>query len=160
MSGAYDYLATFGIDPRRVRRGMVLADIVNMSLGEIPRFRDGWVERGQNPDAAPGVGPLIIAFYTESNGIFRDGMASKIFGIRSNPLYREERDDLIADGFTTFYFNVPAGLPDETVHSLARAAVEKVDTDARWVNALGLGMTLGPLLRLVNDDPTPEGSPS
>jgi hypothetical protein len=137
MTGrAFDFLAVFGIDPARVQRGMILASIVELQLGEIPRFRDAWVEKHQNPDAAPGVGPLVIAFYTESNGMHRDPMASKIFGIRSNPYYREERDDRYATDFTTFYFNVPAGQPDETLHALAHAAVEPVDTDQRWTKAM------------------------
>lgn len=136
MSGDV-YFRAFGMDPKRILRGNLLTDILGIRLNDVPRFRDAWVERGQNPDKAPGVGPLIIALYTESNGHHRDGMASKIFTMRAHPMYREERDDWIMPTFTTFYFNVPAEASAETINAMAHAAVEPVNTDRRWAEALG-----------------------
>lgn len=133
----FDYLATFGIDPARIMRGTILATVLDLELGQIPRFRDAWAERWQNPDRAPGVGPIVIALYTECNGTFRDGMASKIFGIRAHPMYREERDDTLAKNYTTFYMNVPAVIDEEVRVAMIRTAVPPVDTDARWRTALG-----------------------
>lgn len=136
---AFDYSETFGKDAERITRGRILGNIVGLDVyDDIPYFRDAWVERGQNPDRAPGVGPIVIAFYTHSNTpLRRKAMAPKVFKVRSNPLYWYERDDIFASEYTTFYFSVPAELDAEIIASLARVAVQPVDTDSRWRIALG-----------------------
>lgn len=133
----FDYSTTFG-DDRRLLRGQLLLGVLDLGLYDVPAFRDAWVERHQNPDKAPGVGPMVIAVYTESNGAHRDPLASKVFTMRAHPMYREEADDRVATDYTTFYFNTPQNVPEEVLGAMAARAVDPVDTSVRWATALGL----------------------
>lgn len=134
---SFDYAATFGNDTRLLR-GQILGSILSLSLYDIPAYRDSWCERWQNPDREPGVGPLIIAIYTESNGKHRDPLASKIFTLRAHEMYDHERDDEVATDYTTFYFRIPADTPQDIIGTMAARAVDPVDTDLRWTTALGI----------------------
>lgn len=137
------YTEAFGDDPRRLLRGQVIAGMLELSLYDIPRFRDAWVERHQNPDREIGIGRIVLAIYTESNGPHRDAMASKIFTMRAHELYYQERDDIAHPNYTTFYFNIPTGLEPEIINSLISRAVDPVDTDLRWTTVLGAPQRTG-----------------
>lgn len=140
MSSPFDYLATFGDQPSRITRGRVLAGLLDLDIDEIPAYRDAWVEKWQNPDREPGVGPMMIVLYLEigTGPQERRRHAVKIFTLRAHPQYRSERDDVVATGFACFYFATPTGIPDTIHATMAARAVDPVDTDARWAAALGI----------------------
>jgi hypothetical protein len=133
-----DYAVVFGDDPRRPFRMRQLAELVGFTLTEVPRFRDAWIEFHQAEFAAENVGHLEVVLYTQSNGDFRDSAASKIFGLRTSPLYREEFDETVATTYTAFHFSLPPDTPQNVLATMRGAATEPVDTDARWRRVLDL----------------------
>lgn len=53
---ADDYEATFGGGAARLTRGRILGALLGIPLEDMPRYRDAWCERWQNPDREPGGG--------------------------------------------------------------------------------------------------------
>lgn len=132
-----DYESTFGGGAARLLRGRLLGEVLGIPSDRMPRFRDAWCERGQNPEREPGVGPLIIALYChiDETRIVERGIAERVFDLRSNPYYMHETYDRF--GYTVFRFNVPASLDSDMLGAMAARAVSPVDTDVRWATALG-----------------------
>lgn len=121
---------------RLILRVRTVAGLVGIDPNVIPAVRDAWIEKHRSADD-PERGHLLIAIYTEAREDIRRH-ASGIFAMRAHERYSGERDDTVAPTYLTFYFRVPAEeMSEATLASLVGAAVEPVDTDARWAAALG-----------------------
>lgn len=112
-------------DGRQHERGAVLL----AALGNPPvsRFRDAWCEKGED-------GP-VIHLYTRQGGPNREPFAASIAELRAHPLYLRDADDSFDSTYAGFWFSCPAD--PATREALERIAVEPVDTDALWREAIG-----------------------
>lgn len=128
------YVEAFGNDDRRETRIRILLSLLEIDGAQMLTLVDAWPERRQNPDREPGVGPLVLAFYLYRRA---KGGALTAFVLQSHPLHVESRNDTVAPEYMTVYLSAPANLASNMLHTLAAAAVEQVDTDARWSAALG-----------------------
>lgn len=110
-------------DGRQRERGAVLLAV----LGNPPvsRFRDAWCEKGED-------GP-VIHIYTRTGGPNREAFAASNEALQAHPLYLRDADDSLDPTYAGFWFSVPGG---EIGEALAAVAVEPVDTDARWREAI------------------------
>lgn len=125
-------IAVCGIDPEK-----------------IGRYRDVWMERdGESEDS------LIIAVYTRNGGGNREDYAEQIAYMQGHPQYVEDSDDSFDSTYATFRFRVREsdldlsgqerwGVPreqwldrEETWGGLNLAAVDRIDTDERWREAI------------------------
>ena len=135
--GLYDVVLG---DGQQKHRGQVLLNVL-ASAGDarVARFRDGWVERGED-------GEPVIAVYTRTGGGNREcfceanGRQHPDGGcylaanetLAAHPLYLRDADDHFDATYATFYFRVP----DEHRETLGRVAVDHVDMNARWREAI------------------------
>lgn len=87
--------------------GRVLLEVLGLRRRDLGRYRDAWIERGE--DQQPR-----IAVYTRLGGRNRQDYAEIIRGLRAHPRYVLDRDDGYDETYATFYF----GLPEEVVETL------------------------------------------
>lgn len=120
MSGLYSQLMG---DGREVERGKTALMVLGvMSFG---RFRDAWVERGQD-------GKPVFAIYTRNGGGNRENWAETIGAMQANEHYLRDADDTFDSTYATFYFRVPV----EWHEALAQVMIEPVDMSAKWLAAI------------------------
>lgn len=127
MRGLYNAVIA---DGREEMRGEVLLPI--LGLPYVGRFRDVWVERGEN-------GEPIIAIYTRNGGDNREAQAKAIEIMRANPHYVSDRDDTFDNTYAAFYFSAPK----EHEEFLRKMMQDPIDTDQRWRDAIARLDTLG-----------------
>ena len=118
--GLYDVV--LGDGHQGERGAVLLAMLGNPGVG---RFRDAWVEKGDD-------GEPVIAVYTRIGGPNREDYAAVIDALAAHPQYIRDADDSFDATYATFWFRVPALARD----ALARVAVEPVDMSARWREAI------------------------
>ncbi len=142
-------------DGNQRERGAVLLGMLGGPV--VARFRDAWVEKGED-------GP-VIAVYTRQGGGNREcycegGEAGPAHvpescyaacneALAAHPLYLRDADDDFDGTYATFYFRAP----EEWREVLAEAAVEPVDTDERWQEAIARVKRgdISPALRAAGD---------
>lgn len=114
------------------RRGAFLLPLVGFtSFEQTGRFRDCWLIRD-------GVGRLMVQLYTRNGGNNRTGYADVIDAMRASRLYQRDADDTFDTTFANFYFLVPVEELDATLAAkLTELAIDPVDTDQRWRDAVG-----------------------
>jgi len=110
-------------DGRQHVRGAVLLAVLGNPV--IARFRDAWAEKGEN-------GP-VIHIYTRQGGPNREAFAASNEALQAHPLYLRDADDSFDCTYAGFWFAAPAG---KVAEALAEVAVDPVDTDARWREAI------------------------
>lgn len=120
MSGLYNALIG---DGREVERGSMTVRI--LGLEDVGRFRDSWVERGED-------GKPVFAIYTRNGGGNRERQAEPIASMRANEYYLRDADDTFDETYATFYFRVP----DEWQEALTPVMIEPVDMSAKWIAAI------------------------
>jgi hypothetical protein len=130
------YGMVFGGENPTARALLKILEITNVG-----RFRDGWVERGED-------GEPVIAIYTRNGGGNRDCfcddyepdshprggvcLAYVIAQLGKHPLYLRDADDKFDQTYATFYFRCPEGFED----ILRGVMVNPVDMDERWLTAI------------------------
>jgi len=118
-----------------ILRVRTIAGLVGIDPNVIPAVRDAWIEKHRSVED-PTRGHLLAAIYTEAREDIRRHAAG-VFAMRAHERYASERDDSVVPTYLTFFFRVPAEeMSEATLASLVGAAVEPVDTDARWAAAL------------------------
>jgi len=110
-------------DGHQLERGAVLLAVLGNPV--VSRFRDAWCERGED-------GP-VIHLYTRQGGPNRPAFAASNEALQAHPLYLRDADDSFDSTYAGFWFSAPAG---EIGEALAAVAVDPVDTDARWQEAI------------------------
>jgi hypothetical protein len=100
------------------------AGILCIAPERFPRARDSWIEKDP--------GGAVIALYTRAGGGNRDDYAEQIALLQHHALYLEDADDTFDKTYATFRFRVPESIAD-VAESMA---VDRVDTDARWREAI------------------------
>ena len=114
------------------RGAVLLAALDNPDIG---RFRDAWVEKGDN-------GEPVIAIYTRNGGGNRECwcdqhpepgcLAAINEALTAHPLYLRDADDDFDCTYATFYFSAPVELRD----ALLMVAQEPVNMSERWQDAI------------------------
>jgi len=116
MGGLYNMVIG---DGHEHERGQILIALLG---GVDPgRFRDAWIERGEDGDP-------VIAIYTRNGGGNREEYKPEIEAMRANALYLRDADDTFDSTYATFYF----AAPPEHRDALRGLAVDPVDTDEVW----------------------------
>jgi hypothetical protein len=133
------YHLVFGEEAASQRGSVLLGLLGFRSFDDVGRYRDAWVERGQD-------GRPVIAVYTRNGGGNRvcwraeegescDGTCTGCVAtnfLPAHPLYLRDKDDGFDSTYATFYFRPP----EEWVEALAEVAGDPVDTDQRWHDAI------------------------
>lgn len=118
-----------------------LADLFGVT--DIPRFRDLWVEKSDDPE----VTTLVI--YTRTGGGNREEYHEANKRLASHPGYVGDEDDAFDSTYAIFKFSVNKGMmnldlisdagranPDAVWASIKESEVDPVDTRARWEQAI------------------------
>jgi hypothetical protein len=111
-------------DGHQHERGAVLLAVLGNP--EVARFRDVWCEKGED-------GP-VIHLYTRQGGPNRACCAASNEALQAHPLYLRDADDSFDHTYASFWFSAPP--MREMQEALATVAVDPVDTDARWQEAI------------------------
>lgn len=118
-----------------------LQHLLGLSLADVGRYRDVWLERVEGDD-------VRVAVYTRNGGgnrgHFDEGAAGPectctgciiTYHLPTHPLYRFDEDDGFDNTYATVYFSLPPAM----IASLDREApdwrndiIAPVDTGARW----------------------------
>ena len=138
-------------DGNQRERGAILLTLLGNP--DVARYRAAWVEKSE-------AGP-VIAIYTRQGGGNRECYCAD-YGrehpdpscyaacneaLAKHPLYLRDQDDGFDATYATFYFRAPAELPASVpadlrevmaaaLEALPGIAVEPVDTDQRWQDAI------------------------
>jgi hypothetical protein len=141
------YGLVFNGQQAQERGRALLAALGFTAFTDVGRYRDSWVERGDD-------GEPVVAVYTRNGGGNRgcyaefdmacDGhctgcVATKV--LPAHPLYLRDRDDDFDSTYATFYFRAPAEWRDQ----LEEIAQEPVNMSERWQQAIeAVGGTVEP----------------
>jgi hypothetical protein len=98
-----------------------LLSLLGLTRQEVGRFRDTWVQKGQD-------GELEIAVYTRNGG---NNRPHHMPDFSTHPLYLRDKDDTFDNTYATIYFKALPGSREE----LLPMVVER-DPDVEWQKAL------------------------
>jgi hypothetical protein len=87
------------------RGHFLLAQLGFKSLSEVGRYRDGWLEKGENKVPR-------IAIYTRNGGGNRENLEEVFNKLKSHPDYLFDKDDDYDNTYATIYFKCPKDLTD------------------------------------------------
>lgn len=114
-------------------RGHLILPILGLSFGDVPRFRDLWVEKI--------AGEPVIVLMTRTGGEYlRAEYEAEISLLQEHPLYLSDADEEFDSTMMSFRFGPPEGCAED----LMTIAVDPIDIGARWAEALEMikGMKL------------------
>lgn len=106
------YNILFGRNPH----SKLLLQLLDLTEGDIGRFRDAFVSEGK------------IAIYTRLGGGNRESYKENIKKLQGHPNYLSDQDDDFDCTYATFYFS----FPEDYREILERMDTGKFDPDERW----------------------------
>ena len=136
MSGLYNVV--FGTNPNLPG---VLGALIAAQEFDPGRLRDAWLEHGDEDDE------VIARILTRNGGFNREDQADAIESMRSHPWFLYDADEKHDGTYASFYFKIDFGVINvivdleggpagEVEAAMRAAAVDPVDTDARWAEAM------------------------
>lgn len=120
MGDMYDVM--LGDGKQQTRGALFAKTILGFEQGDIPRFRDAWIELDHD-------GTLMIAVYTRVGGNNRADYMEQIGKVEAHPLYRRTDNDTYDTTYTTFRFSWPGSMPE---HLKGIEGWQTMD-DAKWM---------------------------
>lgn len=87
------------------RAGALLLTLLGIKQGEVPRYRNCWLELNENGDPQVGC-------YMRTGGNNRADYADQIAALQAHPQYVEDSDDRLDSTYMTIRFLVPLTKPE------------------------------------------------
>lgn len=123
--GFYNMLFPGGFDRAKVLLPLLGA----VSTGQFGRFRDCWLERDE-------VHGILLRVYTRNGGDNREDQVEAIDWMRAHPLFVRDGDDAFDRTYASWWFRIPPDLHASLGPVLAEVALDPVDMDAKWQDAI------------------------